>query len=107
MAERCCPVTSRLQEGSVHGAERRTLLPISTGRGSGGVSSVLGQLLLGNLGIARRVSGLFIIALGLVVAGVVRLPSLMRGWQVGGQAQHAGVASAFLLGAAFAVSWTP
>jgi len=69
--------------------------------------SVLGQLLLGNLPVARQAAGFLIIGFGLTLTGVVRVPLLLRGWQVAGRVPQAGVLGAFLVGAAFAVSWTP
>jgi len=69
--------------------------------------SVLGQLLLGNLDVARRLGGLVIVGFGLALAGVVKVPVLLRGWRVAGRAPRGGVLGAFLVGAAFAVSWTP
>lgn len=69
--------------------------------------SALGQLLLGNLGTARRAAGLLIIAFGLVLAGVLRVPLLLRGWHLAERVPRASVVGAFLVGAAFAVGWTP
>ena len=68
--------------------------------------SVLGQLLLGNLPVARRLAGVLIVGFGLVVAGALRLPVRLRGWHVATRAPT-GLPGAFLVGAAFAVSWTP
>lgn len=69
--------------------------------------SVLGQLLLGNLEVARQTAGLLIIGFGLLLVGILKVPILLRGWRVGLRAPQASVLGASLLGAAFAVSWTP
>ncbi|MFQ5830793.1 MAG: cytochrome c biogenesis CcdA family protein [Candidatus Methylomirabilia bacterium] len=69
--------------------------------------SVFGQLLLGNLQVARRAAGLLILLFGLHLTGVLRVPRLLRGWRFDRRPAHASVPGAFGLGAAFAVGWTP
>lgn len=69
--------------------------------------SLLGQLLLGNLELARRAAGVFIIAFGLVLVGALRVPVLLRGWRLTSRMPQGSALGVFLIGTAFAVSWTP
>lgn len=56
----------------------------------------------------NRVSGIFIIGLGLVTLGLVRIPAMERGiglrFRPGANLRYVG---SFLVGATFAVGWTP
>jgi cytochrome c-type biogenesis protein len=67
------------------------------------VSSV-GRALLTNERVIQLVAGLLIIGLGLAFAGLV--PGLQREWRIH-RLPAAGLASAPVLGAVFAISWVP
>ncbi len=67
-------------------------------------ASTVGQALLGNERTIQIVAGALIIVLGLAFAGLV--PGLQREWRVH-RLPAAGLASAPLLGAVFAISWVP
>ena len=69
--------------------------------------SILGQALARHQRVVGQVGGLFIIVMGLYVAGWLRLPFLMRYWKVDLKARPAGTLGAFLAGVTFAVGWTP
>ena len=69
--------------------------------------SVLGQALARYQRKVSVVGGVFIIAMGLYVAGWLRLPFLMRYWKVEMKARPAGTLGAFLAGITFAAGWTP
>lgn len=76
-----------------------TLLGLSAG--------VAGSLLLRNRDTLVRVFGLLIVALGLVTAGVLRVPFLQRERRVDLARIPRGPAWAFPLGMAFATGWVP
>jgi len=69
--------------------------------------SILGQALAKHQRTISQVGGAFIIAMGLYVAGWLRIPFLMRYWKVEMQARPAGYLGAFLAGITFAAGWTP
>ncbi len=72
----------------------------------GAGASAIGQALQRWLPILARLGGVIVIVLGLHMAGIVRLPFLAyeRRFQAGGKA---GLATAFVMGLAFAFGWTP
>jgi cytochrome c-type biogenesis protein len=67
-------------------------------------ASTVGRALLTNERTIQLVAGLLVIALGLAFAGLV--PGLQREWRVH-RLPAAGLASAPVLGAVFAISWVP
>lgn len=67
-------------------------------------ASTVGRALLVNERTIQLVAGLFVIALGLAFVGLV--PGLQREWRVH-RLPAAGLASAPVLGAVFAISWVP
>jgi cytochrome c-type biogenesis protein len=74
----------------------------------GASASLVGQVFLAYRPLVLKLGGLLIVLFGLHLIGVFRLPFLMRekrlefaGYGTGGPA------GAFLMGAAFAVGWTP
>jgi cytochrome c-type biogenesis protein len=69
--------------------------------------SLLGQALARHQRTIGLVGGVFIIVMGLYVAGWLRIPFLMQYWKVELKARPAGYAGAFLAGLTFAVAWTP
>ncbi len=74
------------------------------GAGASGVSAVL----LDNRALLSRVGGVVVIVLGLVVAGVVRIPAaLMREYRMDLTRVRPGPAGALPMGMAFAIGWVP
>lgn len=73
----------------------------------GASATALGQKLLGALPVLARVAGVLIIIFGIHMTGLVRIPFLAyeRRFQAGGGGR--GLASAFVMGLAFAFGWTP
>lgn len=70
-------------------------------------ASAIGQVLLRNQGLLRKVSGIIIITMGLHTMGVLRIPALYRDKRVHSRKLNPGPASAFLFGVAFSAGWTP
>lgn len=70
-------------------------------------ASRLGLLLAQNADVLRYVSGGLIIVMGLITAGVLRVPLLQRQVRFDLARLGTGPRAAFPLGAAFAFGWTP
>ncbi len=73
----------------------------------GAGATLLGQALFRHQEVIRRVGGVFIIVMGLYVAGWLRLPFLMREWRLELSSRPAGYVGAFATGVTFAAGWTP
>jgi len=73
----------------------------------GASATVLGQKLLQILPMLARIAGVLIIIFGIHMIGLFRIPFLSyeKRFQAGGGGR--GLASAFLMGLAFAFGWTP
>jgi cytochrome c-type biogenesis protein len=69
--------------------------------------SLLGQLVFQSRSLLQKLGGALIIAFGLTLAGVLRLPFLQREWRVHLRARPAGYAGSLLVGIAFASGWVP
>jgi len=69
--------------------------------------SLVGQLLLGSIDLVRKAGGILIIFFGLFIAGILKLPFLMRERRLHLQERPAGHLSAVLVGAAFGAGWIP
>jgi cytochrome c-type biogenesis protein len=74
----------------------------------GASASVLGSLLVEYRVVLERVAGLLVIAFGIVMLGVIKVPWLYGEARVDmGKARTFGRGAAFVMGAAFAFGWTP
>ena len=73
----------------------------------GAAASSIGRLAADHLALLSRIAGLVIIALGLQVAGLLRIPWLLRTARREALAPPAGMAGAFAVGLAFGFGWTP
>ncbi|MGH7431438.1 MAG: cytochrome c biogenesis CcdA family protein [Candidatus Methylomirabilales bacterium] len=69
--------------------------------------SLLGQFLLGSIDLVRKAGGIVIILFGLFIAGILKLPFLMRERRLHLQYRPAGYLGAVLVGAAFGAGWIP
>ncbi|WP_341252952.1 cytochrome c biogenesis CcdA family protein [Euzebya pacifica] len=78
---------------------------VFTALGAG--ASAASSLLLTNRVLLSRVGGVIIIVMGLVLAGVVRVPLLMREYRFDLSRVRPGPAGAVPLGMAFAIGWVP
>jgi len=72
----------------------------------GATFSLLGAFLDQNRVLLTRIGGVFIIAMGLVFMGVIKLPFLYREARFH-PTPGAGTGGAFLMGSAFAFGWSP
>ncbi|MDZ4338986.1 MAG: cytochrome c biogenesis protein CcdA [candidate division NC10 bacterium] len=69
--------------------------------------SLVGQLLLGSIDLVRKAGGILIILFGLFIAGILKVPFLMRERRLHFQERPAGYLGAVLVGAAFGAGWIP
>lgn len=73
----------------------------------GATASILGEFLLARLPLFIKISGAFVLAMGLAMLGLFRLPFLYREARFDMSKIHRGPAGAVPLGMAFAFGWTP
>jgi cytochrome c-type biogenesis protein len=73
----------------------------------GASASFFGAFVLGNRQLLSRVGGVIIIALGLVMLGVIKIPGLARERRMQVTHRRGGVLGAFPIGMAFGFAWTP
>ena len=73
----------------------------------GAGATLLGQVLFRQQSVIRKIGGVFVILMGLYVAGWVRIPFLMREWRVEVKDRPAGYLGALMVGITFAAGWTP
>ncbi len=78
---------------------------VFTAMGAG--ASAMSGVLLDNRVVLSRVGGVLIIVMGLVVAGVVRIPALMREYRLDLSRVRPGPTGSLPLGMAFAIGWVP
>ena len=78
---------------------------VFTALGAG--ASAMSTVLLTNRIVLSQVGGVVIIVMGLVLAGVVRVPVLMREYRFDLSRVRPGPAGAVPLGMAFAIGWVP
>lgn len=73
----------------------------------GASASLIGHFLLAYRVLVRQIAGIFIIAMGIYMTGLIRLPGLYREQRVDYRPRAMGFWPAVGLGMAFAVGWTP
>jgi cytochrome c-type biogenesis protein len=73
----------------------------------GATASAAGQLLREHMGLLAKISGAFIIVMGLHFLGLFKLGFLHRQAQYRHEVRPAGLIGAFAIGVAFAFGWTP
>ena len=73
----------------------------------GAGATLVGQVLFQNQRVIQKIGGVFIILMGLYVAGWLRIPFLMREWRVELKDRPAGYLGALMVGITFAAGWTP
>lgn len=70
-------------------------------------ASYLGQLLLGNLVILRKISGIVVIILGVHLIGLIKIPALYREKKMEINQEKNKYLRPLLMGFALALAWTP
>lgn len=73
----------------------------------GAAASVIGQVLREHWGLLAKISGAFIVLMGLHFLGLFKLTFLHRQAQYRHEVRPAGLLGAFAIGVAFAFGWTP
>jgi cytochrome c-type biogenesis protein len=73
----------------------------------GATASLLGQLFADYQEVIRKAGGLFMVFMGLSLAGLIRIPTLERDWRPLQKGYGKSPLGAVLLGAAITVGWTP
>jgi cytochrome c-type biogenesis protein len=73
----------------------------------GATASLAGALLLGAMPVLLKVAGAFVIAMGLAMLGILRLPFIYREKRFDLGRMRSGPLGALPLGMAFALGWTP
>ncbi len=104
-----------LKDGSVRGARRSAALhAVAFGLGFGVVfmtlglaATAFGRSLNQWLPMVSRAGGVVVLAFGLYLLGVLRLPALAREWRLHLSSKPAGLAGSMLVGVAFGAGWTP
>jgi len=72
----------------------------------GASSSFVGQFFREHQKVVRIAGGILIIIFGLIIAGVLRIPFLMRDWRIQIKNKPAGFLGSFLVGLTFSAGWT-
>lgn len=76
--------------------------------GLGASASLLGQFLAAYRGIVERIAGVVVVAFGVLMLGIVKVPWLYGEARVDmGRARSFGRGAALVMGMAFAAGWTP
>lgn len=85
-----------------------SLVFISLGAGASFLGQWAQQLLIGDTGLfIQRIAGVFIIIMGLFIAGWINIPFLMRERRFQSTQKPAGYLGTFFIGLGFAAGWTP
>jgi len=85
-----------------------SLVFISLGVGATFLGKWLQQLLNGPTGIfIQQIAGIFIILMGLVIAGWLKIPALMKDTRKQAKKKPLGYVGTFFVGLGFAAGWTP
>jgi cytochrome c-type biogenesis protein len=73
----------------------------------GATASALGAFLAGHAELLRQAGGIVLIAFGLYVAGILRIPALDRERRFSLRFGQASYPASFVVGVAFGLGWTP
>lgn len=85
-----------------------SLVFISLGIGASFLGQWVQTLLVGDSGLLiQRLAGIFIIVMGLFVAGWITIPALMREKRLASKKRPVGYLGTFFVGLGFAAGWTP
>lgn len=85
-----------------------SLIFISLGVGASFLGKWIQDLLIGDSGLLiQRIAGIFIIFMGLFVAGWITIPAMMKDTRLQSKAKPVGYLGTFFVGMGFAAGWTP
>src|SRR5690625_3290805 len=85
-----------------------SLIFISLGIGASFLGQWIQKILTGSSGLLiQRIAGIFIIVMGLFVAGWINIPILMREKRMQTNQRPVGYLGTFFVGVGFAAGWTP
>ncbi|HLR23446.1 MAG TPA: cytochrome c biogenesis protein CcdA [Pseudogracilibacillus sp.] len=85
-----------------------SLVFIGLGAGASFLGDWVQNLLFGDSGkLIQRIAGIFIIIMGLFIAGWMNIPFLMKEKRIQSKAKPAGYIGTFFIGLGFAAGWTP
>lgn len=85
-----------------------SLIFIGLGAGASFLGQWIQNLLIGDSGLLiQRIAGVFIIVMGLFVAGWINIPALMKEKRFHYTKKRAGYLGTFFIGLGFAAGWTP
>lgn len=85
-----------------------SLVFISLGAGASFLGQWVQNLLMGDTGLLiQRIAGIFIVFMGLFVAGWITIPTLMKEKRVHHTKKPTGLIGTFFVGLGFAAGWTP
>lgn len=85
-----------------------SLIFISLGVGASFLGKWIQDLLIGDSGLLiQRIAGIFIIFMGLFVAGWITIPAMMKDTRLQSKTKPVGYLGTFFVGMGFAAGWTP
>lgn len=85
-----------------------SLIFISLGVGASFLGKWIQDLLIGDSGLLiQRIAGIFIIFMGLFVAGWITIPAMMKDTRLLSKTKPVGFLGTFFVGMGFAAGWTP
>lgn len=85
-----------------------SLVFISLGVGASYLGQWIQSILIGKSGLLiQRIAGVFIIVMGLFVAGWINIPALMKEKRLQSKQKPVGYLGTFFVGLGFAAGWTP
>lgn len=101
-------IRSKLLSHSVFFLLGVSLIFIGLGVGASFLGQWIQNLLVGNSGLLiQRIAGIFIIVMGLFVAGWITIPALMKEKRFQSKSRPVGYLGTFFVGMGFAAGWTP
>jgi len=101
-------IRSKLLTHSVFFLLGVSLIFIGLGVGASFLGQWIQNLLVGNSGLLiQRIAGIFIIVMGLFVAGWINIPALMKEKRLQSSKKPVGYLGTFFVGLGFAAGWTP
>lgn len=85
-----------------------SLVFISLGAGASVLGQWIKKILIGETALLiQRIAGIFIVIMGLFVAGWITIPALMKERRINYSKKPAGFIGSFFVGLGFAAGWTP